>query len=76
MPKTKARAKKQRPNQTALHQAAIKIGMALGKATNAARSLEESGPRTKKELAQLKKSLGGLVREVERATERVKKALR
>ena len=66
----KTRAKK------SLNQAAVRIGTALGKATNAARAVGESGPQTRKDLAQLKKSLRSLVRELERATERVKKALR
>ena len=77
MAKKKARSKKPAAaSQAALHQAAIRIGTALGKATNAARAVGESAPQTKKEFAQLKKSLGGLVRELERATDRVKKALR
>jgi hypothetical protein len=63
-------------NQAVLHQAAIKIGTALGKATNAARAVGESAPQTKKEFAQMRKSLSGIVREIERATDRVKKALR
>ncbi len=61
---------------TTLKQAAVSIGTTLGKATMAARALGESAPQTKKEFAQMKKSLGALVREVERATKRVKKALR
>lgn len=59
-----------------LHKAAVQIGTALGKARRAARAVEASGPKTKKELAQLKKSLGALARELERAAKRVKKALR
>jgi hypothetical protein len=81
MAKKKARAKrsaagKSAQNQAVLHQAAIKIGTALGKATNAARAVGESAPQTKKEFAQMRKSLSGIVREIERATDRVKKALR
>lgn len=78
MAKKKARANKSGAglHQAALHQAAIAIGTALGKATNAARAVGESAPQTKKEFAQMKKSLAGLVKEVERATARVKKALR
>lgn len=59
-----------------LKKAAVKIGTALGKATRAARALGESGPKTRKELAQLKKTLGALVRELESATKRVRRALR
>jgi len=59
-----------------LEKAAVRIGTALGKATRAARVAGETTPRTKKELAQLKKSLSALVKELENATKRVKKALR
>lgn len=60
----------------ALRDAAVKIGTALGKATKAARSVGQSAPRTKKELGQMRKSLSALVRELEAATKRVKKALK
>jgi hypothetical protein len=62
--------------KTQLNKAAVKIGTALGKARRAARALEASGPKTKKEMVQLKKSLGALARELERAAKRVKTALR
>jgi prefoldin subunit 5 len=65
-------ARKRKP----LEKAAVRIGTALGKATRAARAAGESTPRTKKELAQLKKSLSALVQELENATKRVRKALR
>jgi hypothetical protein len=76
MAKKKQARKEKAMAKTPLNKAAISIGSTLGKATMAARALGESAPQTKKEFAQLKKSLGALVREVERATKRVKKALR
>lgn len=71
MAKKRARAAK-----SGLEQTAVKIGTTLGKATRAARSLGESAPQTKKELKNLRKSLGALAKELERAADRVKKALR
>ncbi|MDP9268269.1 MAG: hypothetical protein M3P27_08090 [Acidobacteriota bacterium] len=65
-----------RKRKLRLEKAAVKIGTALGKATRAARIARETSPRTRKELAQLKKSLGVLVQELESATKRVKRALR
>jgi hypothetical protein len=59
----------------ALRDAAVKIGTALGKATRAARSVGESAPRTKKELASMKKSFNALAKELEAAAKRFKKAL-
>jgi hypothetical protein len=59
-----------------LNKAAVQIGTALGKVRRAARAVEASGPKTKKEMARLKKSLGALARELESAAKRVKKALR
>ena len=58
-----------------LHDAAVRIGTTLGKATNAARAAGASGPKARKEVANLRKSLNALVRELEAATRRVKKAL-
>jgi hypothetical protein len=62
--------------KTPLTRAAVQIGTALGKATRAAREVGKVTPQTRKDLNQMKKSLKSLVREVERATNRVKKALR
>jgi hypothetical protein len=59
-----------------LHDAAVRIGTTLGKATRAARAAGASGPKAKKEIANLRKSLNSLVRELEVATQRVKKALK
>lgn len=68
--------KKATAPDTALHRAAVQIGTTLGKATRAAREAGKITPQTRKDLTQLRKSLRSLVREVERATARVKKALR
>jgi len=62
--------------KTPLHKAAVQIGTTLGKATRAAREVAKVSPQTKRDLNQMKKSLKSLVREVERATSRAKKALR
>ena len=69
-------AKKKVNLKTPLTKAAVQIGTTLGKATRAARAVSSVSPQTKKDLTQMKKSLSSLVREVERATQRVKKALR
>jgi hypothetical protein len=68
-------AKKKVVPKTALHDAAVKIGTALGKATKAARSVGESAPKTRKELATMKKSFNALAKELEAAAKRFKKAL-
>jgi|1185.fasta_scaffold1426153_2 hypothetical protein len=76
MAKKKRTTKGKTMAKTPLNKAAASIGTTLGKATMAARALGEASPKTKKEFAQLKKSLGALVRELERATKRARKALR
>ena len=71
-----AKKSKKAAPKTALHDAAVKIGTALGKATKAARSVSASAPRTRKELAVMKKSFSALAKELEAAAKRFKKALK
>ncbi len=71
-----AKSRKKAVVKGPLHDAAVSIGTTLGKATRAARAAGASGPKAKKEIANLRKSLNSLVRELEAATRRVKKALK
>lgn len=71
-----AKKSKKAAPKTAMHEAAVKIGTALGKATKAARSVGESAPKTKKEFATMKKSFNALAKELEAAAKRFKKALK
>jgi prefoldin subunit 5 len=59
-----------------LTQVAVKIGTAMGRADRTAHKVAKAGSLAKKELDEIAKQVDALKRQLQKATQRLKKALR